>query len=80
MCTSAEVGWKRPADLASPNQLDSVKHDLLASQHIPTVLFMLNNPNGSHHFVKIFGKERVQLGFPGAGGTRHGRPGQLSRF
>jgi 2-dehydropantoate 2-reductase len=54
------------------DQLDSVKHDLLASRHIPTVLFMLNNPNGSHDLVKIFGEERVLLGFPGAGGTRDG--------
>jgi 2-dehydropantoate 2-reductase len=54
------------------DQLDGVKHDLLASQHIPTVLFMLNNPNVSHDLVRIFGQERVLLGFPGAGGTRGG--------
>jgi 2-dehydropantoate 2-reductase len=54
------------------DQLDSVKHDLLASRHIATVLFMLNNPNGSHDLVNTFGEERVLLGFPGAGGTRDG--------
>jgi 2-dehydropantoate 2-reductase len=54
------------------DQLDSVTHDLLSNRHIPTVLFMLNNPNGSHDLVQIFGEERVVLGFPGAGGTRDG--------
>jgi hypothetical protein len=33
---------------------------------------MLNNPNGLRHLVKIFGEERVLLGFRGAGGTRDG--------
>jgi 2-dehydropantoate 2-reductase len=54
------------------DQLDSVLQDLATNRRIPTILFMLNNPNGSRHLVKILGGERVLLGFPGAGGTRDG--------
>jgi 2-dehydropantoate 2-reductase len=54
------------------DQLKSALQDLAANRGIPTILFMLNNPSGSRHLVKILGEERVLLGFPGAGGTRDG--------
>jgi 2-dehydropantoate 2-reductase len=54
------------------DQLDSVLQVLAANPLIPNILFMLNNPNGSRYLVKTLGKERVLLGFPGAGGTRDG--------
>jgi 2-dehydropantoate 2-reductase len=54
------------------DQLNSALQDLVANRGIPTILFMLNNPNGSRHLVKILGEGRVLLGFPGAGGTRDG--------
>jgi 2-dehydropantoate 2-reductase len=34
---------------------------------------MLNNPTGSNDLVKALGRDRVLLGFPGAGGTRDGQ-------
>ena len=33
---------------------------------------MLNNPTGSSDLAQAFGRDRVLLGFPGAGGTRDG--------
>jgi 2-dehydropantoate 2-reductase len=55
------------------DQLDSALQDLAANRRIPTILLMLNNPNGSRDLVNILGEERVLLGFPGAGGIRDGR-------
>jgi 2-dehydropantoate 2-reductase len=54
------------------DQLESAVPDLLANRRIVTILFMLNNPNGSLDLVEAFGEDRVLLGFPGAGGTRDG--------
>jgi 2-dehydropantoate 2-reductase len=53
------------------DQLATVMPDLTANPHIPTVLFMLNNPIGSRELMDVMG-DRVMLGFPGAGGTREG--------
>jgi 2-dehydropantoate 2-reductase len=50
------------------DQLASVIPVPTANRHIPTLLFMLNNPIGSTELIGRFGK-RVMLGFPGAGGT-----------
>jgi hypothetical protein len=36
------------------------------------MLFMLNNPVGSNDLVSALGQDRLQLGFPGAGGTLDG--------
>ncbi|MEO8882066.1 MAG: hypothetical protein ABI377_01395 [Devosia sp.] len=33
---------------------------------------LLNNPDGTEHLVEVLGKDRVLLGFPGAGGMRDG--------
>lgn len=54
------------------DQLADVMPELIANRCIPTLLFMLNNPNGTASLVKALGQERVLLGFPGAGGAREG--------
>ena len=54
------------------DQLASVMPQLSANRGVPTLLFMLNNPVGSDKLVDALGRERVLLGFPGAGGTRDG--------
>ena len=46
--------------------------DLAANQHIPTLVFFLNNPTGKGLLVEHLGSQRVVLGFPGVGGTREG--------
>lgn len=43
---------------------------LAANRNSKTVLFMVNNPSGYAEWIKAVGKERLLLGFAGAGGTR----------
>ncbi len=54
------------------DQIADVLPELSANRHTPTILFMLNNPNGTANLVDILGQERVVLGFPGASGMRKG--------
>ena len=54
------------------DQVASVVPELTANHRIPTLIFMLNNPAGPSDLVKALGRNRVLLGFPGAGGTRDG--------
>ncbi len=54
------------------DQLPGIMPHLAANRNIPTLLFMLNNPLGSAQLTGDLGKDRVLLGFPGAGGTREG--------
>jgi 2-dehydropantoate 2-reductase len=54
------------------DQVASVLPGLTANHRIPTIIFMLNNPTGSNDFTQALGRDRVLLGFPGAGGTRDG--------
>jgi 2-dehydropantoate 2-reductase len=54
------------------DQLASVVPELTANYRIPTFIFMLNNPTGSSVLGQALGRDRVLLGFPGAGGTRDG--------
>jgi 2-dehydropantoate 2-reductase len=54
------------------DQVASVVPELADNRGIPTLLFMLNNPVGSSELIRILGRNRVLLGFPGAGGTRDG--------
>ena len=51
------------------DQLASAVPKLKASS-IPNLLFMLNNPTGTESLAEGLGRDRVLLGFPGAGGTR----------
>ncbi len=52
------------------DQLAGLMPQLAGSRRIPTVLFMLNNPLGTADLVAAMGRDRVLLGFPGAGGAR----------
>jgi 2-dehydropantoate 2-reductase len=54
------------------DQLASAVAELATNKRIPTLLFMLNNPTGSASLAEVLGRDRVILGFPGAGGTRDG--------
>jgi 2-dehydropantoate 2-reductase len=54
------------------DQVASVVPELTANHRIPTLIFMLNNPTGSSDLAQALGRDRVLLGFPGAGGTRDG--------
>jgi 2-dehydropantoate 2-reductase len=52
------------------DQLASAVPELKANRSIPNLLFMLNNPTGTESLADGLGRDRVLLGFPGAGGTR----------
>jgi 2-dehydropantoate 2-reductase len=54
------------------NQVSAVLPALAANQHTPNVLFLINNAAGPDEYVRALGRERVLLGFVGAGGTREG--------
>ena len=54
------------------DQVPSIVPELTANNRIPTLIFMLNNPTGSSDLAQALGRDRVLLGFPGAGGTRDG--------
>jgi len=43
---------------------------LAANRNSKAILFMVNNPSGYEEWIKTVGKERLLLGFAGAGGTR----------
>jgi 2-dehydropantoate 2-reductase len=50
------------------DQLTSTLTSLAGSRRTPDVLFFGNNPLGADRMVAALGRERVVLGFPGAGG------------
>jgi len=54
------------------DQVAAIVPDLAANQHIPSLVFFLNNPTGTEMLVEQLGSQRVVLGFPGIGGTREG--------
>lgn len=54
------------------NQLSSALSQLALNRQIPDILFMLNNAAGPDEMISQVGRERVILGFPGAGGQRDG--------
>jgi len=56
--------------LVRKNQVPSVLPMLEGHQHTPNVLFLVNNAAGPEALVQALGRERVLLGFPGAGGQR----------
>lgn len=56
--------------LVRKNQLASVLPALAASTATPNVVFMVNSAAGAAEYTQALGRERVLLGFPGAGGTR----------
>lgn len=52
------------------NQVSSVLPVLAANMFTPNILFMSNNAGGSEEIINMLGRDRVLLGFPGAGGTK----------
>lgn len=52
------------------NQLIDLLPTLIKIKNCQCFLFMLNNASGFEEFCQALGKERVLLGFPGAGGKR----------
>jgi 2-dehydropantoate 2-reductase len=58
--------------LVLKNHVSEVLPALAANQHTPNVLFMGNNAAGPDEMTSTLGRERILLGFPGAGGTREG--------
>ena len=55
--------------LVRKNQLASVLPLLAAHKATPNILFMVNNPSGYVDWAQAVGRERLALGFAGAGGT-----------
>ncbi|MEN9938024.1 MAG: hypothetical protein RLZZ387_4603 [Chloroflexota bacterium] len=58
--------------LMQKQQVAAILPALAASRHTPNVLFMTNNAAGPDAYIAALGRERVLLGFPGAGGVRAG--------
>lgn len=58
--------------LLRKNQVSAILPVLAANQRTPNVLFMVNNAAGPEEYVQVLDRERVVLGFPGAGGAREG--------
>ena len=58
--------------LVRESQVASALPSLRASQTTPNIAFLMNNAAGADELVATLGRERVILGFPGAGGTREG--------
>ena len=52
------------------NQVADVLPALAASRKTPLVVFMVNNPLGYGEWLKAVGRDRLLVGFAGAGGTR----------
>lgn len=52
------------------NQLLSVLPALAANQSTPNVLFLVNNAEGPDPLIQALGRNRILMGFPGAGGQR----------
>ena len=58
--------------LMRKNQVVAILPVLAANQHAPNVLFMGNNAAGPGEYIDALGRERVLMGFGGAGGMRAG--------
>jgi 2-dehydropantoate 2-reductase len=54
------------------NHIPEILPTLAANRQTSNVLFMVNNAAGPDEMINALGRERVLLGFPGAGGTRKG--------
>ncbi len=69
--------------LVRKNQVATVLPALAANKSTPSFLFMINNAAGPDEYISAVGRERVLLGFAGAGGEREGhvvRHAVLSKF
>lgn len=69
---SPEDAYDLVVVLMRRNQVAAVLPVLTANRRTHNVLFMVNNAAGPDEFIRTVGRERILLGFPGAGGTREG--------
>lgn len=58
--------------LVRKTQLSAALPALAANRGTRNILFMVNNAAGPDEIAAAVGRDRVMLGFPGAGGTREG--------
>lgn len=58
--------------LMRKNKISAILPVLAENQNTPNVLFMCNNAAGPDEMINALGRERVLLGFAGAGGYREG--------
>ena len=56
--------------LVRKNQLHDLIPTIASNKNIPSFLFMVNSASGFDEYFQVIGRERVLLGFPGAGGYR----------
>jgi 2-dehydropantoate 2-reductase len=56
--------------LVRADQVAELLPVLAANRKSKAILFMVNNPSGYEEWINAVGKERLMLGFAGAGGTR----------
>jgi 2-dehydropantoate 2-reductase len=54
------------------DQVEAVLPALAAARNVPTICFMVNTAAGCAEWIEAVGRERLLLGFPGAGGIRTG--------
>jgi 2-dehydropantoate 2-reductase len=54
------------------HQVAAILPRLAANKQVPSVLFLHNNAGGPQAMIETLGRERVLLGFAGAGGKREG--------
>jgi 2-dehydropantoate 2-reductase len=54
------------------HQVAAILPRLSANKQIPSILFLHNNAAGPQAMIEALGRERVLLGYPGAGGKREG--------
>jgi len=69
---SIEESYDLALVVVRKTQLASVLPMLRDECSAPNVLFFVNNPEGPGRTVEAIGRERVLLGFPGAGGVLEG--------
>jgi ketopantoate reductase len=51
-------------------QIEAVLPDLLQATAIPRIVFLVNHANGSDHLLRLLGRSRMVLAFPGIAGFR----------
>ncbi len=69
-CLDPEDAYDLVLVIVRKNQVQSVLPALAANSATPNVLFLVNNAEGPGSLVDALGRDRVLLGFPGAGGRR----------
>lgn len=71
-CLGTEDRYDLIVVLVKKNQIPSVLPVLAANRGTPNILIMVNNASGYDEWSQAVGRERLVLGFAGAGGFRHG--------